>query len=166
MFKLEKNEFIARGRVEYQDSDGNRITIFGKRDGSSFTAKIRFKDESVKIGAIKLAFPYDCNGVNFDIKKNYQTTKSEDEIRKDFQENKDGYIKQILKEAITVIQRWTEISILLAQHDSSNLQKVAMYFGMSKEDVTGTILNIIGELEKYEEMEDLVKLYKAFASPK
>lgn len=64
MFEIEKNEFIATGRVWYRDEFNNRLMIRRDMENNSFTAKFRPVEDGYSCEPIIVSFPLTEGGVH------------------------------------------------------------------------------------------------------
>lgn len=64
MFKIEKNEFMAAGKVWYKDEYGNRLMIRRNIESNSFIAKFRPIKDGYSCEPINVSFPLTEGGVH------------------------------------------------------------------------------------------------------
>ena len=164
MFTIKENSFFEKGIVKYEDQDGNTVFLKSEKDGTSFTIKVRLKDKTVTISPLTFSMPYDVNGINFHIDKSYEMENEEEyeKLKLAFEEYKQTYVQGVLMQAIELIGRWIEISILLGQFSAVNMQKIAQITSMSEDNKAASYMNILNELDNYEEMQDLSTIYHKY----
>ena len=150
MLKIIVNDYLKNGKVVYENEDHNKMFIFGNKNGEEFKIKIRYA--GYEIAPLYFKIPYDANGVNYQIKDIESRFKS-------VRENKE--LMSFLQECTAIIERWIIIEIDMYQLCTSNLQRLFSVIGERNENsVQNCIMDILNEMDQFEEMKEIVNLYQ------
>lgn len=150
MLKIIVNDYLKNGKVVYENENHNKMIIFGNKNGEEFKIKIRYA--GYEIAPLYFKIPYDANGVNYQIKDIESRFKS-------VRENKE--LMSFLQECTAIIERWIIIEIDMYQLCTSNLQRLFSVIGERNENsVQNCIMDILNEMDQFEEMKEIVNLYQ------
>lgn len=149
MFNIKENRFKKDGIIHYIDEKNNKLMIISSKTGESFIVKIRPNpDWNVKLSSISLEYPYNLEGVHFEIKT------SDEKIANDVT-NSEAFIN-MLKEAITIVERWVMISqdlyLLTAKAVAKNEE--------GEKELQELTNKAVENLIKYPETQDFISAYK------
>ncbi len=148
MFKLERNSFNNNGNVIYKDENDNKIIIVPTKNGQNLTVKIKLKDSNIQVLPLEYYAPYiDIEGATFKITANRPITNALE-------------IKEIFKDAVSIIEKW----VLIEQ----NLYQLFNYVpkDIDDEELEKITYEILNELQGFEETNSFALLYKNLLSKK
>lgn len=143
MFSLTKNSFLKDGTCKYTDEYGN--SVFVKRDGQKFVARLRFGDKSVVAEPLYYD-PFSAgkdDGAFINIKYPSGTPHDREDLA------------AAVQGLIMIVQRWIGLLTAIDSLQTNN-HIIGQGCGMSDEEVARKKLRLIFQ---YEELSELARIF-------
>lgn len=141
MFNLTKNEFLEKGKCEYQDQYENIIVVARKEDNSGFWTRIKFADKRVTAKVINIKMPIeDFSGGNM---LHLDYTRDVDLNSPNIQSGIQGLTE--------LIDRWIDMLYDIKRLEMNNAWIIKENPGMTEDNVAQWKLS---QLANYEELRD------------
>lgn len=142
MFELTENRFLNDGVCKYRDEYGNGI--FMKRKGDSFTGKLRFYNEDVRMDPLTF-HPGDAAEqkgvvVNVDYKGNVNRNSAD--------------IVNGISGFTNIVQRWVNMFSDIAMFQTDNTILAQAYPDISSKDIWN---NKLSRISQYEELKPMLE---------